>query len=132
VYVRDVDNPARRPFQQELTWQNDPTQLGGGASFTVPPGKRLVIEYVSANVVISTGEVVSFFVRTTVNGTVARHFVDAIPRGPSGGYSKSYVMNQEVRLYAGPGTRVDLFANNTLGGESYGIGTVSGYLVDIP
>jgi hypothetical protein len=48
VFVRDVDNPARQPFQIgfRITMMNSGTEQVF-QSITVPDGKRLVIEYVS-------------------------------------------------------------------------------------
>ena len=42
VPMRDVDNPARQPFHLQM--------FGDNNSFTVPAGKRLVIEFVSGRI----------------------------------------------------------------------------------
>jgi hypothetical protein len=47
LWVRDVDNPARAPFAQMLTFSIANGAFQGEATITVPAGKHLVIEYVS-------------------------------------------------------------------------------------
>jgi hypothetical protein len=61
VLVRDVDEAAKEPFQesvQDLIYPN--TQLGAAVGLeslgTVPAGKRLVIEHVSAHIVVGTSQ----------------------------------------------------------------------------
>src|SRR5437899_6396572 len=50
VPVRDVDNPARQPFQAEAVggFADGASTTGDITIGAVPAGKRLVIEYVSA------------------------------------------------------------------------------------
>jgi hypothetical protein len=45
--VSDTDNAARHPFQYDLS-PSSSTSSSAIASYTVPAGKRLVIEYLSA------------------------------------------------------------------------------------
>lgn len=132
VPVYDVDNPALQPFQQYVHLVFDPTQLGGGKTFTVPADKRLVIEFVSGNVALRQGSVSNFTVTTTVNGIIGKHRLVVTSQGPSGGLPISYTVSQNMRVYADPGTTVIVFVNATLGGEGGFDATISGYLVDLP
>ena len=46
--VRELDNPGRQAFQVQVSANIPAGDFGGVGSFTVPAGKRLVIEHVSA------------------------------------------------------------------------------------
>jgi hypothetical protein len=132
VFIKDVDLAARQPFQWDKTVDFDPSQLGGSASFTVPAGKRLVIEFVSGDIFVTKGKIVTFGVNTTVNGTATAHHLLLTPQGGSGGYIESYLASQSLRLYADSNTTVTLGVNSTEGGDTKGFFTVSGYLVNLP
>jgi hypothetical protein len=94
-FVRDVDNPARAPFQASVEMDN----LGGnnGASIQVPVGVRLVIEFVSAACNLSSGVPLTS-VRVTTN---VDHFFGPITSG-----ANFAVISQSTRMYAEPGTNV--------------------------
>jgi hypothetical protein len=128
VLTRNVDQFAQTPFQQSFDIKFVPSQLGGSATFTVPSGKRLVLEDVSGNFMTQNGMVVDFSVTTTVAGVTACYWLVLSPQGAAGGYPVSYTADQQVRLYAGPGTTVTLSANRQLGGSGEGYASVSGYL----
>jgi hypothetical protein len=117
LMVRDLDNPARQPFQVEL----DQTTF----AFSVPAGKRLVIEFVSARANSAPGfSLLSINVVTTVGGVTLQHPFVPVFVGKNG-VDNSYTVSQPTRLYADPGTTVDI---------TLGSGTVilSGYFVDVP
>jgi hypothetical protein len=130
--VTDVDNAARQPFQKQLNWKNDPTQLGGGTSFIVPAGKRLVIEQISAFTGLAQGTAMAFSVHTTVNGTPAPHRF-ALNLSPVGGgdYAHYWFVDRLVRIYADGDTAVSVDIQNTLGGEAATWSTISGYLENL-
>jgi hypothetical protein len=54
--VRDVTNPALQPFHQGLLLSTPNGLLGAKGSFTVPVGKRLVIEFVAFDMSWPTGQ----------------------------------------------------------------------------
>lgn len=129
VQVRDVDSPARQPFQKGIA-VTIPAGTGfESAFFQVPAGKRLVIEYVSNDgsssplqmriaTVVASEEVVHRFVTTRLENGI---------------YSPIFVMSQQTRLYADPGTYVTVVLM-TPGNQSaslFGV-AISGYLVDVP
>ncbi|HJZ83314.1 MAG TPA: hypothetical protein VKD91_23300 [Pyrinomonadaceae bacterium] len=104
--VRDVDNPARRPFAGSCVINNN--QGFPCTVATVPPGKRLVIEMVQlANpnggpeltVVTNGNQIVYTFFQST----------------------------ELVRAYADPGSSVSI-----AGGQAGMKAAISGYLVDLP
>lgn len=122
--VRIVNTPLpteiapQQPFQfGMINVEFDPTQLGAHVSFTVPAGKRLVIEYVSGDILQDIGDAVSFAVTTTVNGVTAAHRMVLTPVGPAGGFAKAFTAAKSLRVYADPGTEVTISALNTLGGR---------------
>jgi len=123
--VRDIDNPARQPFQRQLGFEV--TEFGGFSSFTVPAGKRLVIEYVSASGVVPSGDSMQYLV---VTGEV-QNFIPVAQQASAPGVVFC-VAGLQTRLYAEPGTSVTLGALRTgsTGTSSANI-SISGYLVDI-
>jgi hypothetical protein len=128
VQTRDVDKTAQQPFQKNFHMTFDPGQLGTSATFTVPAGKRLVLENVSGDFMVQNGMVVIFSVTTTANGAAADHRLVLTPQGAAGGYPASYAGGQELHLYADPGTTVTLYSGRQQGGTGDGFAAVSGYL----
>jgi hypothetical protein len=132
VLVRDVDNPARQPVQAEGSCNGT---LGGCLKtiYTVPAGKRLVIEYASMRANIPVGEVAELLIDTVVGDKVVRNGLP--PTAPSVaflGFSAAN-MGQQVRLYADPGTIVNVEAFRSASGNEASFDfTISGHLVDVP
>ena len=129
VLGRDVDEPARQPFQRsgEITFAAG--EVIAAVEFTVPEGKRLVIEYVSAN--ISSEEPLFWFtVQTSAGSSGGTHFFQpiALPNLPH-----RHVVSQQTRLYANPGSTVTIEARRIgtfcLQAAS-GFVAFSGHLVD--
>jgi hypothetical protein len=136
LLVRDFNAPAARPLQFELCTE---LHLGGfcatgGDRFTVPASTasgeavaRFVIEYVSAecSVLPTTGLVNTLSLATTAAGTtVDHHFLPTTD--PNYGVIG---IAQDTRLYADPGTEVDL--SNSWASVTSGICRmkISGHLV---
>jgi hypothetical protein len=109
VPTRQTDLPAFQPVQRT---GNVPGGVREVALYTVPAGKRLVIEYVE-------GEVGW---QTTVGGVTVAYFPSA-PAGAEG---------QMIRIYADPGTRVFAVRRATSRMGTQPLGRFSGYLVDLP
>jgi hypothetical protein len=122
--VRDVDQPARQPFQIAVSVSG--SSNFGVNSFVVPTGKRLVIEYISiamfnngsGNVIIGPAPLSSL-------PSIAIPFRDPGIRGV-------YTGGKEVRFYGEPGqtlgVRVDFDTFGLFGGEV----TIVGHLVSLP
>jgi hypothetical protein len=132
VPVKDLDNPALQPFQWFFSITFDPTQGTNGQSFTVPAGKRLVIEFVSATVALERGLLVDAVVTTTVNGIEGKHHFIPTMVGAAWGFQYSYLISMETRLYADPGTKVEFALTDNYTGNGGSWGTISGYLVNLP
>lgn len=103
---------------------------------SVPAGKRLVIEFVSGEFTVGTGQVVGFFfVETTVNGQTATFTVPIQHTMTFSNGNEGFAASQQMRLYADPGTTVAFRLTRNMAVASSGGGGflgVSGYYVDVP
>lgn len=123
--VRDLDNPVRQPFQ---IWVTADQNL-----VTVPAGKVLVVEYVSANQVITndtTGSSGAVYLRITQTG-----FLLAVPptlvRTTSSINTYAFNIGQTVRMYVTAGQTLKVeFSSLSISNNRYI--TVVGYYVDVP
>ena len=125
--VRDQDNPARQPVSFKFT-----------GPFTVPAGKRLVIEYVSGFfnrlTTANLQPVDNLNILITTNSVQETHYVlghrtHIDPPNQIIPSQTSYVVAQSVRLYADPGTQVTLFGRSP---EYVSAIMFSGYFVNVP
>src|SRR5260370_11401940 len=135
VPVRDASRPNRTPFQKAVCIQI-PEGFENGAEFVdVPAGKRLVIEYASAAGFAPIGQKVIFsFITETddaIHPTVnTQHYLLSTPYGTFGN-ADAFLVGQVVKLFADPGTSLELFASRS---DSTGAANVSfsisGYFED--
>lgn len=120
--VRDVDNPARQPIHF-------------GESYTVPAGKRLVIEYVSVGIGSQTKcDVIS--VALSSEGNVLHVYHPAFTGIFFGATSRPYRygLSQETRAYVGQNRSVNFEFTGYSGcgaGPDFSHVGASGYLVDL-
>jgi len=132
--MRDADNPARQPFATEC----DVQYASLGCTVTVPADKRLVIETVTATLVLPQGgKPLNFFISTVASGVNnANHALVAHFMGRGGGVIKNdyYAISESIRLYAAPGSTVLLEGQTTTvpPATESDILTISGYFVDLP
>lgn len=123
-------NPFQASFEINL-----PVGTGGqNAGFQVPAGKRLVIEYVSGDALMPTGQKCLFSIFTSLAGqpTGTRHLLETTTLGQFGA-SVSFRASQVVRLYADPGTTVMLRADRDVAtGTAVARMSLSGHLVAVP
>jgi hypothetical protein len=129
VPVRDPDNPARQPLQQSLDSSNP-----NRTSFQVPLGKRLVIEYVSAVSSMPAGQKLLLVtlqtdVSVNQNPTGILHFFTPTLTGRDTTGRDIFVVSQQTRLYAEPGSTVVLGVTATAGAPV--VVSVVGHLVDV-
>jgi hypothetical protein len=139
VQVRNTDHPARQAYQTLLSANIPSGEAGGSSSFTVPPGKQLVIEYVSILGVLEEGEKFLMAVINTQVGTgpSVDHVFPLQDRGQvieGVNPTHFWVGNEQTRIYADPGTTVSVSGqrnnvNPTTGSVSF---RISGHLVNIP
>ena len=124
--VRDVDNPARQPVQAAGT-------AGAGETnhfFSVPLGKVLVIEHVSADVRGMEDNALLVLGTNAGSGGV---FQDVPLTKQKFGNEVLLVASQPIRAYAVPGTSVSFTVNSPLiFGQGDAHVTISGYLVNVP
>lgn len=132
--IRDVDSPARQPFQAAVEGTMGAGTEGINLFVTVPTGKRLVIEYVSGTCFVPGGQKCIFSVGTIVNNaaTSTFHNLQTEVVGPFGS-EDLFRAGEQVRIYGDGGTSVTLRADRD---QPTGNATVrmslSGHLVDLP
>src|ERR1043166_1558171 len=138
LLVRDVDNPDRQYFGNLRIIDLSDGEAGKSIFFSeVPAGKRLVIEEVSVNGYVPTGQswqLVSLGVDHI--GNTLDFDIEVKPRGVahfSGGGRAQFAGSQQVRLYSDPGSTPRFVAQrNTTAGQARLVMTISGYFVDVP
>ncbi len=133
--VRDVDQPARAPYSGGFGFlvangTTSTTSLG-----VVPAGKRLVIEYFSGSGEVPTGQTAYFYISTTAGGTGGSHSVPVTQKFADAAFagSDALVAAQPLRLYADPGTNVEVgFRRSSANGGAFCSAFISGYYVTLP
>jgi hypothetical protein len=134
VFVRDVDNPAKQPFETTglLAFSDGQYDIELTVT-TVPAGKRLIIEYVSLYATLFTGQSLVFAtLHSTGNNGNAYHRLPITGPTNDGGYDE-FMVSQAIRMYADPGTPVTLrVRRSTSSGYSLdGDYAISGYFIDV-
>jgi hypothetical protein len=123
--------PPLLPFAKDINAQFPPGGSSTSATFTVPAGKRLVIETAVLLINLPLGQIIeSFTIPTSVNGQVI--FYSLFPTLTSQSDVTSFFgINQPLKIYADGGTQVSgniLRSGSGTGGFDL---VVSGYLVDM-
>jgi len=143
VPTRDVDHPARRPVQKLAV---APTgTLPGPANFvlfTVPAGKRLVVEHFSSEVgILSTASVDRYVLGIETPSkpgvSIFNHFIAPSyhsPCGTCGSGTELFVASQPIRMYVNGGDTlvVNITFSGAVGPDAFGFFAITGYLVDVP
>ena len=141
VPVQDVSKPKRTPYQINQNFgplpfvNNNPVSL----AVTVPAGKRLTIEHVSARAQADVGAqtpVVLFSISTTVAGVSVEHFLN-VPQvfifNSAGTQQSHHVISQAMKLSSDPGPTVQVIALTTSPGHTIDVNVaIAGYLEDAP
>jgi len=137
VPLRDVDNPARQPFQAEAVGgiADGASTTGDITLTTVPVGKRLVIEHVSVlgKMLAPQRLVLGGMGSGQPGGKV--HWLDIKVQGSNADATLDYfVASQLVRFYQDPGpVRCLAERDSTAGANPASVTfTISGYFVDCP
>jgi hypothetical protein len=142
--VRNVDEGSRQPFHLQLRLDLPSGTDSQSVSFTLPSGKRLVIEFVSMRGILPPNQSVFMniltYAPTLFNGQLgvgsAFHNPLVVDQGMFG--VQHFVgVAQQLRIYAEPNqpVRVDIGRDLSFqfpGGEASFTVTLSGYLVDVP
>jgi hypothetical protein len=123
-----ADNPARQPFQQELFTSSFNTIL---PVYTVPAGRRLVVDFVSSEAVVPRGQIVNgVFVCVQATDSRVCHVIGSTSHGPLGGLDV-FIASQQMELFVGPGQ--ELFVNaasDATSGDAFV--SFTGHLVNLP
>ena len=125
---------STNPFQTSVEISMPNGTGGQNAGFQVPAGKRLVIEYVSGDASMPTGQKCLFSIFTSLAGqtTGTRHVLETAALGKLGA-TDHFQTAQVVRLYADPGTAVTLRADRDLAtGTATARMSLSGHLIAVP
>jgi hypothetical protein len=138
VPVKVVDDAAREPFQKSLSF----TTSANNTTYTVPAGKRLVIEFASAHFRMPVDVKVTNVTLTTQisssSGPVPHYLVahfqgNRLPPGLGFQTTDEYTASQQLRVIAGPGTQVKFgFEFSTFVSQVGASMTISGYLLPVP
>jgi hypothetical protein len=147
VPIQDVDNPARLAVQGQCDFtlpngvgaSNDVTRVYPCLVSVVPPGKRLVIEFVTARANLPQKQFPILLIHASGDmmgvGTLAANHQIALTVGPrNAGSRDDFAATHMVRIYAHPGTdlRIETTRAGSVSGEAFFVVTWTGYLVDIP
>jgi hypothetical protein len=138
VLIRDVDGPAAQPFNY---WDNDgqftagflAANAGAPAAFTVPSGKRLVIEFVSAFAQIPGGQNIVFGRIDTTGQSIYLTMTHTGTFFQAGEQVEGFVTTQRTFTVLEPGTQVFPTAARDSGtGNGLFQVQIAGYYVDVP
>ncbi len=135
VPVRDAATANRTPFQTAATVQLQDGFESGASFVAVPAGKRLVIEYTSAAGFAPPGQKLIFSLFTETDDgihptTITQHYLLSTPYG-SFGNADAFLAGQVVKLFADPGTSLELFASRSASsGTATVFFSISGYFED--
>ena len=134
VPVTSADDPGRQAFAFFKSDSFGPDEDSHHVSFTVPAGKRLVIESVSVNGLVDTGtgqKIVDAGVQAQVNGQLEDYIMAPQFTGTSSSADDVYTVSQPTTIYADSGTDVLVFtARNTFNGGAIMNVSVQGHLIN--
>jgi len=131
LFTRDVDNPARQPVQIELCTFDGAFSCGSiFSSYQVSSTRRLVVEYVSGECLRDPTTKISLLpsLSTSVANVLGDHKFFAEQAAVESPTTARHVIHQETRIYADPGTFVNLNPGG-VGFESICAVTLSGYTI---
>jgi hypothetical protein len=132
--VCEVNNPDKQPFQANVQVSLPAGTEGQNGFVTVPNGKRLVIEYVSGQAFLPSGQKALFSVIVSLQGqsTGTWHYLESTVVGPFGSQD-CFQCGRMVKLYADAGTTVMLRTDrDSPTGAGLSRMTLSGHLLNVP
>jgi hypothetical protein len=140
VPTRDVDGPAMQPFNYYATLDFSPGFAAAGAldpqPFTVPPGKRLIIEFVSAFAQVPGGQHVIFGRIDTSQATANLIYLTMEHSATffqAGNPVEGFVSTHPIFTVLEPNTQVSPTAARDSGtGAGFLQVHIAGHYVDIP
>ena len=136
VPMRDVDRQIREPFS--ITFENfinDGQQFTPAGTYTVPAGKRLVLEYVSLEGYLPLNQRMLFGMSVGVNNQGTIHFLSSTHQGTfldGATQYEEFVASQPVAIFVNAGVDIEPFVRRSAAtGHGHYEGTLFGYLVDV-
>jgi hypothetical protein len=141
--VTVVNSPAQQPFQQSVgvSISNGSFSSGSVTAFTVPSGKRLILETVEFHTQVPSPEqVIVAEVQMNAAGgqvffAIPVSFQGTIPvfNGVTSEKKTNYAGLHPASFFADPGTNVEVdFVRSAASEEVTGIFDFAGYVVDVP
>jgi hypothetical protein len=126
VPVVSTDNPALQPFGTLLFADSPPN-----FSFTVPPGKTLVMEEFGVGCGVVSGTFYQTYFTLTVNNSTVSTSYNFVPTALNG---QELILAQAVHIYADPGSTVEIGNGGGLpnGTSMECNASVSGHYVNTP
>jgi hypothetical protein len=132
VPVHDTATPKRTPFQRSISFLLQDGDFGDIASFTVPDGKRLVIEYASCYIPSPPDHFILDIGTRDSSGTEVVYMLPVIQEFNTSDRGHSAIAGQVVKLFSEPGTEVDFQAVRTTSTGTISVFfAISGYLEDV-
>ena len=98
-------NIVKDPFHANIGLGMNPGTKFYHFEITVPAGKRLVIESVTARATLPTGQRVILSISSTTSGRDAMHYIAVTPQGSFPTYD-AYAATSAVRIYADADTTI--------------------------
>jgi hypothetical protein len=137
--VRNSDNPALQPVHVKVVVQlrSDGTWVfGGNSAYTVPAGKRLVIEHVDGTGFLGGAPTGRLMLQLSVSneGFIGHGIGVSSEPLPCTASQSCVVIAQPVRIYANPGDQIGLNINGRItpaSNFSFVELTLNGHLVDL-
>lgn len=137
LQIRDVDSPGNQPAMGGDQCIASGSRCNFDSLYTVPAGKRLVVEYASASGLLPAGQHFTcfFFPHQGTNfGQIALSLPSSPASTSSGTVVAEAVTAQSMRFYADPSTTLDAGCSrdSDAGGGAVFDLHFSGYLVNVP
>ena len=129
--VRDTDQPALQPLQKRHVIFLAAGGIITETITTVPAGKRFVIEFVTVDVAVSTGQKGFVTILTTVGTDVVGHVLTTALQ-ESALSIDIFRATQATRIYADPNTDVNMVCGIAAAVAGQCSVSISGYLVNLP
>lgn len=131
VNINDAQQPIQKWAGTVQQPNNTATQL---TLFTVPQGKRLVIEFVSFQGVVPQGQRISHCRLNTIVGNEIFNMFPVMTQLPDYVFGEAaFGASQTVKLYADQNTSVRVyFIRSGVSGTATLNASISGYLIDVP
>src|SRR5689334_1255620 len=128
--VRDVDNPTKQPFQQEVKVTVASGLTAGSSFISIPTGKLLVIEHVSVQGKAPVGQNAFFSIYNHVapDLTERKHIFPATNEVFNGG--NWFLVSESLRLYADSPSITVYVDRDATSSTAQALFVVSGYFVD--